>query len=332
MADIVGNANVVDAPSRYSGLLATIFRCYRKNFVLFWCIMVLFIILSLLFEIPPMLTSKLPTSEALWHFDTSRGVSVNDNPKRAGVGWGTHFIYQAFSIDFLWLAMCPLIFMIVQRQRGTNITLRTVWKQTFGNVGAILALFFLLALPGVVAGSIALIVLEVFRKLPVSGDVLEVLAVLIIILLFSAIIYFMVSSSLCNQGIIIEHLRAMPALRRSTKLVRPAWARFFRMYVMLAWATMVLTSSLLGLTLYIFSLTVPEFGPVRDVLLSSKSWTLFLGGHIRISFAEMPNFWTVCVMAVVNTLVHAIVAPVWAILTTYLYLERVGGQPDVIET
>ncbi len=284
--------------------------------------MIPFIILSLLFEIPPMLTSKLPTSDALWHFDTSRGVSVDDHRKRAGVGWGTHFVYHAFSIDILWLAMCPLIFIIVQRQRSMKITLGAIWEQTSSNTGAILALFFLLALPGVVAGSIALVLLEIFRKLPVSGDILDVLAVLTIILVFSAIIYFMVNSSLCNQGIMVENLRAIAALRRSSKLVRPAWTRFFKMYVMLAWATIVFTSVLLGLTLYIFSMTVPEFRAVRDVLLSSKGWTLFIGGHIRISFAEAPNLWTVGVMAMVDTFIHAAVAPVWAALTTYLYLER----------
>ena len=30
------------------------------------------------------------------------------------------------------------------------------------------------------------------------------------------------------------------------------------------------------------------------------------------------------VIVIVNTLVHAVLIPVWAILTTYLYLERTG--------
>ena len=74
----------------------------------------------------------------------------------------------------------------------------------------------------------------------------------------------------------------------------------------------------------VFSLTVPEFAPLRDVLLSAKFFTLFFSGYARISFENAPNFWTVGVMVMVNTLVHAVLAPIWAILTTHLYLERTG--------
>ena len=51
-------------------------------------------------------------------------------------------------------------------------------------------------------------------------------------------------------------------------------------------------------------------------------FTLFLGGYARISFESAPSLWTVGVMVMMNVLVHAALAPVWAILTTYLYLER----------
>ena len=84
----------------------------------------------------------------------------------------------------------------------------------------------------------------------------------------------------------------------------------------------MLTSTVLGLTLLLFSLTVPEFAPLREVLLSVKFLTLFVGGYARISFESAPNFWTVGIIVLVNTLVNAVVAPVWAILTTHLYMER----------
>ena len=96
------------------------------------------------------------------------------------------------------------------------------------------------------------------------------------------------------------------------------------MYLLLALVTMVLTSVLLGLTLMVFSLTVPEFAPLREVLLSAKFFTLFFSGYARISFENAPSLWTIGVMVMVNTLVHAALAPVWAILTTHLYLERIG--------
>ena len=331
---LLQHRNITDVPenTRRQGLISTIFKCYRKNFVLFWYIMLPFIALSLLFEFPDIFLSGLPTSESLWHFDTSRGLTVGTDPKRVGVGWGTLFMYSAISVDFLWLAMCPLAFIIVEAKRGLKVALRTVWKQTMHNTGAILALFFLLALPAIIAASILLIFIEVFRKLPVSDNILYVLAMLTLGVFFSAVFYFMINSSLCNQSVVFENLRAMDALRRSSRLVRPTWSRFFRMYVVLAWTTVVLTSVLLAATLLIFSFTVPEFKPVRDMLLSTKGLTLFIGGHIRISFAEAPNFWTVWVMATVNALIHAVIAPIWAILTTHLYLERSGVKPDAIKT
>ena len=94
------------------------------------------------------------------------------------------------------------------------------------------------------------------------------------------------------------------------------------MYLLLALVTMVVTSTILSLTLLVFSLTAPEFAPLREVLLSAKFLTLFVGGYARISFESMPSFWIVGVAILVNTLVNAVIAPVWAILTTHLYMER----------
>ncbi len=126
----------------------------------------------------------------------------------------------------------------------------------------------------------------------------------------------------------------MASLRRSSELVRGVWGRAFGMYLLLVLAMLVLTSTVLGLTLLLFSLTIPEFGPLREVLLSAQFLTLFLGGYVRISFESAPSFWTVGVMSLVNTLVSAVVAPVWAILTTHLYMERaaISHQPSVISS
>ena len=143
-------------------------------------------------------------------------------------------------------------------------------------------------------------------------------------LIMIIVIYFGVNWSLYSQSIIIEHQVAIAAVRRSSELVRGVWGRAFRMYLLLVLVTMVLTSVLLGLTLMVFSLTVPEFAPLREVLLSAKFFTLFFGGYARISFENAPNFWTIGVIVMVNTLVHAFLAPIWAILTTHLYLERIG--------
>ena len=100
MINATERTNTTDTPLRQPKLFSTIFECYRKNFVVFWGIMVPLIIFSLLFKVPNILAAGLPTSEALWHFDTSRGISVNSNPDRVGIGWGTYFIYAAIMVKY----------------------------------------------------------------------------------------------------------------------------------------------------------------------------------------------------------------------------------------
>lgn len=138
-----------------------------------------------------------------------------------------------------------------------------------------------------------------------------------------ATVYFVVKWSLCNQCVIIENLSAIAALRRSSELVKGAWGQFFGLYLLLILVTMLFTTTVLGLTLLLFSVAAPEFAPLREVLQSGKFFSLFFGGYVRITLARAP-IWAVGVMVVVNTLIHATLAPIWATLTTHLYMERAG--------
>lgn len=138
-----------------------------------------------------------------------------------------------------------------------------------------------------------------------------------------ASVYFMVKWSLYNQGIIIEKLSAVAVLRRSRELVQGAWGWFFGMYLLLVLVTMVFTTTVLGLTLLLFSVAVPEFAPMREVLQSGRFFSLFFGGYAGITLESAP-IWAIGVMVGVNTLIDATFAPVWAILTTHLYMERSG--------
>lgn len=284
------------------------------------------VIFAFLFDIGINLLTSLD-SETLWHFDTARGLYVSDLPKSTGIDSGMIFSLYSFSIGWLWLTMCPLVLAIVEHRRGIVVSSRSVWQRAGSQTGPILVasiLLWLLAIPGVMA-------FFVFTwkgmDVPNSPNLSSLLLVPLIIVV--VVIYFAVNWSLCNQIIIIEDQQSATAsLRRSSVLVRGIWGRAFKMCLLFALAILIFTSTTLGLTLFVFSLTIPEFALLREMLLSVKFLTLFCGGYARISFAEMPNFWTVCVMTAVNTLIHAAVAPVWAILTTYLYLERVDGQPE----
>ena len=323
MADVMENMDTPKVPTQQPRLISTMFQCYRDNFGLLWRIMLPFIIFSFLFDVAVSFSESFFGPEDLWHFDTARGMSVGKHPKLTGIYWGMIFRFHTFSIGWLWLAMCPLAFAVVQYYRGVKVTAQRVWRTARGEALSILSASFLLWLLGFV-GVFAFLFLtsQVIPDMPAApyGSSLCLGLCLIMII----VIYFGVNWSLYNQSIIIEHQVAIAAVRRSSELVRGVWGRAFRMYLLLALVTMVLTSVLLGLTLMVFSLTVPEFAPLREVLLSAKFFTLFFSGYARISFENAPSLWTVGVMVMVNTLVHAFLAPIWAILTTYLYLERMG--------
>ena len=321
MAEVVENTNTTDISPRRTDLISTIFRSYRKNFALFWRIMMPVIIFGFLFDIGENFSSSFFGPENVWLFDTARGMSVGKYPKSTSVDWGMIFGFHSFSISWLWLTMCPLIFAIVERRRDVEVAARGAWRRARSQAGPILAASFLFYLLGIGAFlSFSLLASGIVPDVPLPFGSSLYLGLFLII---GGIIYLGVNWSLYNQIIIIEDQRlTIASLRRSSELVRGVWGRAFGMYLLLVLVTMVITSTILGLTLLLFSLTVPEFAPLREVLLSVKFLTLFVGGYARISFENAPSFWTVGVMVLVNTLVNAVVAPVWAILTTHLYMER----------
>ena len=325
MTDITENADTINMPPQ-PRLISTIFRCYRENFALFWRIMMPTIAVGFLINLGLNLITSLPP-ERLWHFNTSRGLFVSEDPKSTGDHWGMIFDFSAFSIGWLWLTMCPLILAIVERRRGIAVTSQNVRQQGRNVFGTILAgafLLSLLALPGVIA-FLALTWKWLDRPDAPYFSSLSVGLFLVAVV----VIYFLVKCCLYNQVIIIENRKStIASLRRSGELVRGVWGRAFGMCLLLVLTTWVITSTILGLTLLIFSLTVPEFAPLREILLSVKFLTLFVGGYVRISFENAPNFWTVGVAIMVKLLVQACIAPVWAILTTHFYLERLSVQNE----
>jgi hypothetical protein len=339
MTEIANNVDGAKVPAQQPELISVIFRCYRDNFVIFWRIMLPFVVLGFLFHFgESLLESRFDSvsdPKNLWRFDTTRGLAVSEYPREdpvlsGSVDSGMTFSFHALSIGFLWLAICPLTFVIVRYYRGAEVTMRRVWQRTRPKIGAILRGFVLLYALAVL-GLFAFVVLtSAIFPMPAAPNASSLCLGLFLISV--VLIYFGVNWSLYNQIIIIEDQRlAIEAMRRSSTLVRSVWGRTFGVYLFLALVTMVFTSVVLGLTLLVYSLTVPEFAPIQKVLLSPEFFTLFFGGYARISFESVPNLWTAGVIVIVNTLVHAVLAPVWAIVTTHLYLDRTGESEVVSE-
>ncbi len=322
MTDIAENTDTTEEPQ--PRLITTIRQCYRDNFGIFWRIMGPLIIFEFLFGVGASFSDRLSAPENLWRFDTARGLFVSEDPRAVGVGWKMAFGFHSFSISWLWLSMCPLTLAIMERRRGVRTTARDLWQQVRRKKGSILGASFLLYLLGV-GGLLPFLslTLKISPDIPVAPYGSSIC--LALFLLVGVVIYWGVNWSLYNQSIIIEDQRAIAAMRRSSELIRGVWGRTFCMYLLLALVTLLLTSVVLGLVLLVFSVTLPEFATLRRWLLSAKFFLLFVGGYARISFDNTPSLWTISIMVMVNTLIHACLAPIWAILTTHLYFERANG-------
>lgn len=332
MKNVLENTNDAAALPQGPRLLSRIFGDYRNHFGLFWRVMLPVMIVSLILNVTGLLFFKLAVPEVQWTFSTSKGIGARSSStldrssgtlqpflEPPGVNSGVGFSGSSFHIGLLWLAICPLAFIIVHHRRGVEITFSEVWQHTLRKTwsilsGCVLLIALVLGINLIVFPLVLLIDLTSIGGVPAS-------IFLFVLIPGVPIAYFTVKWSLYNQGIIIENLSTMAAFRRSSELVRGAWGPFFGMYLLLTLVTMVFTTVVLGLTLLMFSVVSPEFVPLREVLQSGKFFSLFFGGYVKITLESAP-IWAIAVVVAVTTLVHAVLAPIWALLTTHLYIER----------
>ena len=332
MKNVLDNTGDAAALPRQSGLMSAIFREYRNYFGLFWRVMFPLIIVSLLSIMGLILFFKFGTPESQWIFSTSDGSSrtitstidlssgtSQRSSQSTGVHWKISFTALTLypKLGFLWLAMCPLAFVIVQYRDGVNVTSRASWRRTLRKTVPILGAWIVLWLLGLGvfgAGMLLVLVLPGFPSL------------FMLLLFVIPVAYFVVKWSLYHQGIIIENLSTIAALRRSGELVRGAWARLISIYLLFAWASAVITTTLLSLTVLLLSIAVPEFEVVREAFLSAKFFAVLWGSFPEIILDSTPSFWVLAVLGIVTVLAHVILAPIWALLTTHLYMERAGTE------
>lgn len=316
-----------DTTSRERGLAATLFQDYRKHFGLFWRVMLPVIGLSLVFGDSVVLISKLAFPEASWVFSTSEGLSrssvVGDASDASGtIHSGFRFEQSSVSIGFLWLAMCPLALAIVHLSQGIETTARSIWRQTLRRIGSVVGVFLAPGLIVVIISVLPPILFFLLMEKFSPGGTLIFLVTPLFMIASGGAVYFFVKWSLGNQCLMLENLTVRGALRRSGELVKGRWGRFFAIYLLLALLTVVFTGVCLGLTLLLFSTVSPEFAPMRDVLQSGRFVVLFCGGWVSFAVENAP-LWAIGAMVVVKTLLDAVLAPVWALLTTHLYRERI---------
>ena len=86
-------------------------------------------------------------------------------------------------------------------------------------------------------------------------------------------------------------------------------------------------SVLMGAILWGFSLFISDLAAVQDALSPLKFLTLFIGADIRMLLPQLLSTPILLTFFGVVVLMEAFLLPIWAILTTYLYLERVDADP-----
>lgn len=92
----------------------------------------------------------------------------------------------------------------------------------------------------------------------------------------------------------------------------------------------ILRLLLLGLTMALLSFAAPEFIPMREVLLPGRFISLLFFGYAEITLENAPKFSTIGAIVGVQTLIYAMLTPIWASLTTQLYMERAGGDAQQV--
>jgi len=255
--------------------------------------------------------------------------------------WELDFLGLNYSLPimFLLLTFCPLSLAVARISAVSQIsnttedlstpTAREIWRDTgrkaFTIFAALLIFILLIDVVANLYGLVLVLVPSLVRILPFGGTSF----------LFTVTgvshIYLLVTLSLYNPCLILENNSIMGIFRRSHALVSGARVRFFGIYLLMGWIASVITSVLLGVILLIFSMFVPDLAPVRDALPPLKFLSLFIGGDIEIVLPELLSIPATVAILIVKGLIATFWVPIWAILTTLLYLERVSVESNALK-
>lgn len=255
-----------------------------------------------------------------------------------GITWHWGINVQSFDygpIILLLLTLCPLSLAVARISRSSQVsevaqdltppTAREMWRQTGRKVFKILIVFFLFILCVDVVSYLNILVSWLVPSL-VRGLFIELVFILTIV--YQA--YFLVTLSLYNPCLILENNSIIGVFRRSHALVSGARLRFFGVYLLTGWIASVVTSVLLGAMLLVFSLFISELGPVRDALSPLRFLTLFIGGDVEVVLPQLLSVPATVAILIVKGLIATFLVPIWAILTTHLYLERADAVKEAI--
>ena len=260
----------------------------------------------------------------IWQFFPVPQVGTLSIDDKSSWQWTLNFqTYDPMPLILMLLTLCPLSLIIARLSSdvspdSTPLTAREAWGQTGKKAFSVLVAFVLFILIVDVANyihvGITLLIPSLFKYVPIS---------LMFVFIVLANIYLLVTLSLYNPCLILENRSVIGIFKRSHALVSSARLRFLWIYLLTGWIAAVFTSVLLGTVLLLFSVFFSELAPIREALTPLKFLSLFVGGNVAVELPNLPSTLPTVSLLIVKGIITAFLVPIWAIVTTRLYLESV---------
>ncbi len=271
--------------------------------------------------IHPTITTTAPhraSTSAYWNL-FPRPAYVETDTDGSTWRWEPHFRHIDYTPYILLLiTLCPLSLAAARitrtdEQHDTPLTAREIWRavapKTFRILGAAVIFIFIMDaatyLYGLISNWISPPIEPTFTLLTLYQT------------------YVLVTLSLYAPCLALEDIKLPHLFQRSHALVCGARLRFWAIYLVTAWGAAVLTAVLFGATLLWLSLFTPELATVQEALSPIRVLSLFLGGNIEIVLPNLLNTPIVIALLLVKGIITVFLVPIWALLTTHLYHQRV---------
>ncbi len=280
-----------------------------------------------------------PFPSVMWRFFPVPVVGTISNDRKSTWGWTLNFqTYDYYSpLILMLLTLCPLSLVVARLSSDVPpdsipLTAREAWWQTGKKTFTVLVAAVLFVLIVDVGNYIQIGVrwlIPFFWFWLISFLLMRPwLVTLIMILTILANIYLLVTLSLYNPCLILENRSIIGVFKRSHSLVSRTRLRFLWIYLLTGWIAAVITSVLLGAVLLLFSVFFSELAPIREALTPLKFLSLFVGGNVGVKLPNLPSILPTILLLIVRDLILVFLVPVWAIVTTRLYLERVETNAE----
>jgi hypothetical protein len=268
---------VVLQPLNLGELLDRMFSLYRKNFLLFFGIMLLPSLLAMASGIlmavfrSPMVAPPRPGATAL-------------SPAIIGSAMGGFMVAMVAYWIVYAIALGASTFAVADVYLGRTATIAASYRRIRGRIWRLLWLMFLVALRVFGVFMLLMLVFALFIPLlggrgPGAGIILGLVMLVLLPVAFGLTVWLMLRYSICIPSMVLEDLRAGQAIRRSAQLMKGNYLRCFLLLLLTVVITYVSLMIFQG-PFYIAMFLAEHHGQVAIWLLSLSSVFGALGGAL----------------------------------------------------